>query len=125
MVGTPLPKQVIEIVKYVMPEDITGDQSNALFTLLMNRIESVITGNGFNRNCNDLVATNYYIPTCYFGMEDKFIHEESRELDEMFYDLEQNPAYVSTLSSLARSNNKYYEIANVTANAIYIRMWNE
>lgn len=123
MVTEIVPKQVMEIVKYDFPEDITGEQSNALFELLLNRIDSVITGNGFNRDVRKVVVDNYTIPQCYFGMEERYLENEIATIDAMFDDVEDGKTYMATLSSLARVSKPYYEIAIITENKLFIKLW--
>lgn len=113
----------MEVVKYDFPEEITGEQSNALFDLLLNRIDSVITGNGFNRNVRKLVVDNYTIPQYYLGMEERYLENEIATLDAMFDDVEDGKTYISTLAALARVGKPYYEIAIVTENKLFIKMW--
>lgn len=113
----------MEVVKYDFPEEISGEQSNALFELLLNRIDSVITGNGFYRNVRKMVVDNYTIPQCYFGMEERYLENEIATIDAMFDDVEDGKTYRATLESLARVGKPYYDISIVTENKIFIKMW--
>lgn len=122
----PVTNAKLAVVKYDFPEDITEEQNEVLKIMMLNRIDSVITGCGFDRNTLTLVHDNMSLPIHdeRQSMAEDYYRNERIVIDEMFTDVEDGKAYQSTLGDLARCQAKQFQVKQLTENQIFILLMN-
>lgn len=109
-------------VKYGFPEELSEEQLEVLKTLVLNRIDSIVTGQSFNRDT--LTLTQAYMKPSEWDVEhggvEKFYRREAMMIDEMFSDVEDDLAYRSTLGDLSRCQPSSFKVQLITDNRIYL-----
>lgn len=114
------------VMKYDFPPDLTEEQNEVLKIMMLNRIDSVINGYGFDRNTLSLVHDNMSLPIHdeRQSMAESYYQNERIIVDEMFTDVEDGKAYQATLGALARCQAKSFSIPQMTETQVYILLKN-
>lgn len=125
MVNENKPKRVAAVIKFDLPDIDDGELLEALYVSMLNRIDAVITKNGYDRNLRGMVNSYITVPQYYMnnGMEDRFINDSIETLDAMITDLEDLPEFHSTLLEVAKCGKNNWKLTQVTKNRIHLLLW--
>jgi len=119
-----IPVNQVFTVKYGFPPELNEEQLEVLKILVLNRIDSIVTGQSFNRDTAALVLA--HITPSQWDLEhggvDTFYRREASIIDEMFSDVEDDPAYRSTLGDLSRCRPSNFKVQLITENRIYLEL---
>jgi len=121
------PKHKLSVIRYGFPEDLNEEQNEILKVMVLNRIESVIKGHNFDRNTFALVMHYTTIPSWDESnmAQESFYQNEREMIDGMFSDIEDDPAYRSTIGELSRCCGNHFQIELITEREIYLTTWNQ
>lgn len=111
-------------VKYGFPPELNEEQLEVLTTMVLNRIDSIVTHTSFNRDTLALVHA-HMTPSRWDeenGGTENFYRREAMMIDEMFSDVEDDRAYRSTLGDLARCQCTTFSVQLITNNLIFLEL---
>lgn len=127
--GSHLTKSRLVNFRFSIQWELTGDQAQILFEMVLARLESVLRQQVFSYDIYQNVKEKYLsqlhsLADRHPVWEESFFNDESMIIEEMFQDLEQDSRYAAQIYDLHLSPCLDYRITAVSESELKIMLYN-